>query len=102
MLEVFAARREPARIDRRFFRVLIVLSILATTSGCETISGIIADLFGDSPIAAPAPEPQAPQFADRIVARTSKPTRALLHDGAVLESFPIALGREPRGPRSEA
>ena len=42
MLEVFAARREPARIDRRIFRVLIVLSILATTSGCETISGIIA------------------------------------------------------------
>ena len=104
MLEVFAARREPARIDRRFFRVLIVLSILATTSGCETISGIIADLFGDSPVAAPAPEPpepQAPQFADRIVVRKSKRTFDLLHDGAVFESFPIALGREPRGPKQE-
>ena len=101
MLEMFAARREPARIDRRFFRVVIVLSILATTSGCETISGIIADLFGDSPVAAPAPEPQAAQLADRIVVRKSKRILDLLHDGAVFESFPIALGREPRGPKQE-
>ena len=31
----------------------------------------------------------------------SKRTLELLHDGAVFESFPIALGREPRGPKQE-
>jgi murein L,D-transpeptidase YafK len=101
MLGVVAARHELARVDWRLFRVLIVLSILATTSGCETISGILADLFGDSPVAAPEPQPQAPRLADRIVVRKSKRTLQLLHDGAVFESFPIALGREPRGPKQE-
>ena len=82
-------------------RVLIVSAILATTSGCETISGILADLFADSPAAALEPEPQVPQLADRIVVRKSKRTLELVHDGAVYESFPIALGREPRGPKQQ-
>ena len=59
------------------------------------------DIVGDSPVAAPEPEPQAPQLADRIIVRKSKRTLELLHDGAVFESFPIALGREPRGPKQE-
>jgi murein L,D-transpeptidase YafK len=101
MLGVFAARGEVARIDWRIFRVLIAVSVLSLTSGCETISGILADLFGDSPIATPEPKPQAPEFADRIVVRKSKRTLELLHDGAVFESFPIALGREPQGPKQE-
>jgi len=101
MLEMFAARRGLARIGRRIFRLLIVLSILVTTGGCETISGILAELFGDSPAAAPAPEPQSPQLADRIVVRKTNRTLELLHDGGVFESFPIALGREPRGPKEE-
>lgn len=101
MLEVFAARREVARTNWRAFRVLIAVSVLSLTSGCETISGILADLFGDSPVAMPEPEPQAPRLADRIVVRKGKRTLELLHDGAVFESFPIALGREPFGPKQE-
>src|SRR5436853_5940985 len=88
MLGVFAPRRGGARIERRMFRVLIVLSILATTSGCQTISGILADLFGDPPVAAPQPEVTAtPRLADRIVVRKSKRTLELLHDRSVLENF---------------
>jgi murein L,D-transpeptidase YafK len=102
MLGVFAPRRGVARIERRMFRVLIVVSILATTSGCQTISGTLADLFGDSPVAAPQPEVTAtPRLADRIVVRKSRRTLELLHAGAVFETFPIALGREPRGPKQE-
>src|SRR5690242_20616232 len=101
MVEVFAARRDRARIDRRIVRVLIALSVLGTTSGCETISGILADFFGESPVAAPEPEAQASRLADRIVVRKSKRTLELVHDGAAFESFPIALGREPRGPKQE-
>jgi murein L,D-transpeptidase YafK len=71
------------------------------TSGCETVSGILAELFGDSPVAAPEPEPPAPQLADRVVVRKSKRTLELLHDGALFESFPISLGREPRGSKQE-
>lgn len=101
MPEMFVARRVVARTDRRILRVLIAVSVLALTSGCETISGILADLFGDSPVAAPQPEPQAPQLADRIVVRKSQRTLELLHDGSAFESFPIALGREPRGPKQK-
>jgi murein L,D-transpeptidase YafK len=101
MLGVFAARRGVARMYRRIFRVLFAVSVLALTSGCETVSGILAELFGDSPVAAAEPEPQAPKLADRIVVRKSKRTLELLHDGALFESFPIALGREPRGSKQE-
>ena len=101
MFGVFAARRGVARMYRRIFRVLFAVSVLMLTSGCETVSGILAELFGDSPVAAPEPEPQAPQLADRIVVRKSKRTLELLHDGALFESFPIALGREPRGSKQE-
>ena len=101
MLGVFAARRGVARMYRRIFRVLFALSVLMLTSGCETVSGILAELFGDSPVAAAEPEPQAPKLADRIVVRKSKRTLELLHDGALFESFPIALGREPRGSKQE-
>jgi murein L,D-transpeptidase YafK len=101
MLGVFAARRGVARMYRRIFRVLFAVSVLALTSGCETVSGILAELFGDSPVAAPEPEPQAPQLADRIVVRKSKRTLELLHDGALFESFPIALGRGARGSKQE-
>jgi murein L,D-transpeptidase YafK len=101
MLGVFAARRGIARIYGRIFRVLFALSVLMLTSGCETVSGILAELFGDSPVAAPEPEPPAPQLADRVVVRKSKRTLELLHDGALFESFPISLGREPRGSKQE-
>ena len=101
MLGVLAARRGVACVDWRIFRVLIAVSVLSLTSGCETISGILADLFGDSPVATLEPEPQASQLADRIVVHKSKRKLELLHDGAVFESFPIALGREPLGQKQE-
>lgn len=101
MLGVFPARRGVARMYRRIFRVLFAVSVLVLISGCQTVSGILAELFGDLPVAAPEPEPQAPQLADRIVVRKSKRTLELLHDGALFESFPIALGREPRGSKQE-
>jgi hypothetical protein len=97
----FCARREVARIDWRIVRVLMAVSVLSLTGGCETTSGILADLSGDLPIATPKPEPQAPRLADRIVVRKSNRTLELLHDGVVIESFPIALGREPRGPKQQ-
>ncbi len=40
-----------------------------------------------------------PLSAEQRVARAQ--ARLLVHDGAVYESFPIALGREPRGPKQQ-
>src|SRR2546430_5730924 len=77
MLGVFAARRGVARMYRRIFRVLFAVSVLGLTSGCETVSGILAELFGDSPVAAAEPEPQAPKLADRIVVRKDRKSTRL-------------------------
>jgi len=94
--------RQRAGIHQRLFRLLFAFSILALTSGCETISGILADLFGEAPpVTAAQPEPVSPLMADRIVVRKSKRSLELLHDGVVVESFPIALGRQPEGPKQE-
>ena len=94
--------RQWARIHQRLFRLLFAFSILALTSGCETISGILADLFGEAPpVTVAQPEPVSPLMADRIVVRKSKRSLELLHDGVVVESFPIALGRQPEGPKQE-
>src|ERR1051325_4220543 len=92
MIQLSLTRRW-VRIHRRCFRLLLAFSILALTSGCETISGILADLFGEAPpVAAAQPEPVSPLMADRIVVRKSKRSLELLHDGVVVESFPIAVG----------
>jgi murein L,D-transpeptidase YafK len=94
--------RQWAGIHPRCFRLLFAFSILALTSGCETISGILADLFGEAPpVTAAQPVPVSPLMADRIVVRKSKRSLELLHDGVVVESFPIALGRQPEGPKQE-
>jgi hypothetical protein len=66
------------------------------TSGCETISGILADLFGEPP-AARAPTPATPLLADRVVVQINGCSTELVHDGTPFETFPIALGRE--GPK---
>jgi murein L,D-transpeptidase YafK len=101
MIQVSPARGWP-HIHQRFFRLLLAFSIVALTSGCETISGILADLFGEPPVVAAAqPEPAPSLMADRIVVRKSKRSLELLHDGVVFESFPIALGRQPDGPKQE-
>ena len=87
---------------RRVFRVIFAAALLGLTSGCETISGLLDDLFGPAPSeparAEAAPEPQ---LADRIVVLKSKRTLELVHAGEVFETFPIALGREPRDPKQQ-
>src|SRR5437763_11577927 len=94
-------RRRSAHIHQRFFRFLLAFSVLALTSGCETISCILAELFDEPPTAASQPGPISPLMADRIVVRKSKRSLELLHDGVAFERFPIALGRQPHGPKQE-
>src|SRR6266480_3977835 len=48
---------------------------------------------------APPPAPPAPPMADRVVVHKSTRTLNLLRDGKVLASFPVALGRDPFGPK---
>jgi murein L,D-transpeptidase YafK len=65
---------------------------------CAATRGI--SHFGESSVTVSQPEaPAPPLLADHVVVRKSKRTLELLHDGTVFESFPIALGREPRGPK---
>jgi murein L,D-transpeptidase YafK len=47
----------------------------------------------------PPPAPAAPPMADRVVVHKSTRTLNLLRDGKVLASFPVALGRDPFGPK---
>jgi murein L,D-transpeptidase YafK len=84
------------------FRWLFSISLLVPTTGCQTISDVFADLFGETPpdIAA-TPVPVATPVADRVVVNKGKRTLALLRDGTAFETFPIALGREPRGPKQK-
>jgi murein L,D-transpeptidase YafK len=66
---------------------IFAISLVAMTAGCQ------------SP---PPPAPIAtPPLADRVVVLKSRRLLELLHDGRVLESFPIALGREPYGPKRQ-
>lgn len=49
-----------------------------------------------------APRPaiaETPGKADRILVLKAKRELLLLHEGVVLKSYPIALGRHPRGPK---
>jgi len=48
---------------------------------------------------APPPVPPAPPMADRVVVHKSTRTLELRRDGKVLASFPVALGRDPFGPK---
>ncbi|HXZ01850.1 MAG TPA: L,D-transpeptidase family protein [Stellaceae bacterium] len=45
---------------------------------------------------------QAPGKADRILVLKAKRQLLLLRDGFVLKSYPIALGRHPKGPKRRA
>jgi murein L,D-transpeptidase YafK len=48
-----------------------------------------------------APPPTAPPTADRVVVQKSQRTLQLVRDGKVFASFPVALGREPRGAKQQ-
>jgi murein L,D-transpeptidase YafK len=50
----------------------------------------------------PPPAPPAPPMADRVVVHKSTRTLELVRDGKVLASFPVALGRDPFGPKQQA
>src|SRR5438309_4466004 len=45
------------------------------------------------------PAPPAPPMADRVVVHKSKRTLELLRDGKAFATFPVALGRDPFGPK---
>jgi len=50
---------------------------------------------------APPPAPATPLMADRVVVEKSKRALELLRDGKVFQTFPIALGRQPRGAKQQ-
>jgi murein L,D-transpeptidase YafK len=71
-------------------------------SGFSFISRVIAALvmvLVAGCTQAPPPAPPAPPMADRVVVSKSTRTLNLLRDGKVLASFPVALGRDPFGPK---
>lgn len=66
-------------------RTLAVVA-LAVTAGC---------------VQAPPPAPPAPPMADRVVVHKSTRTLELLRDGKAFATFPVALGRDPFGPKHQ-
>jgi murein L,D-transpeptidase YafK len=48
-----------------------------------------------------APPPATPPMADRIIVQKSKRTLELLRDGKAFQTFPVALGRQPIGPKQQ-
>ena len=63
---------------------------------CRAIGIAILELTG---ACVQAPPPATPPTADRIIVQKSSRTLELLRDGKAFASFPIALGREPSGPK---
>ena len=47
------------------------------------------------------PPPAPPPMADRVIVQKSTRTLDLLRDGKVFASYPVALGREPFGPKQQ-
>lgn len=70
---------------------LFAASILPLIGGCAP----------QSPPAPPQAAPPTPLAADRVVVLKSRRLLELLHEGRVFESFPVALGREPQGPKQQ-
>src|SRR5262249_60709261 len=95
-----------APMRKRTFRAIwffFALGLLAMTPGCESLPGVPAALFGPPPSpppAAPQPPPK-PVFADRVVVLKSKRLLQLVNNGNVFETFPVALGRAPVGPKEQ-
>jgi murein L,D-transpeptidase YafK len=68
------------------------------------IVGVVTALAigGAAAAADAATDPRAPDHvkADTVLVLKSRRQMLLLRDGGVLRSFPIALGRNPRGPKT--
>ena len=47
------------------------------------------------------PAPPAPPMADRVVVHKSTRSLELLRDGKAFATFPVALGRDPFGPKQQ-
>src|SRR2546429_1026233 len=50
---------------------------------------------------APPPPPATPLMADRVVVQKSRRALDLLRDGKVFATYPVALGRQPFGPKQQ-
>src|SRR5262249_32338565 len=93
-----------APMRKRTFRAIwffCAFARLALPPACETLPGVPPPLFGPPPSpppAAPQPPPK-PVFADRVVVLKSKRLLQLVNNGNVFETFPVALGRAPVGPK---
>lgn len=74
----------------RSLAAAIVMSLLA--AGCQVAA------VSPPPVKAPPPV-ELPLVADRVVVLKSKRLLELLRRGEVVASFPISLGRQPRGPK---
>jgi murein L,D-transpeptidase YafK len=95
---------------RRTTRFALAVSPLLL-GGCQTVPGSLAGLLQALHLAPPPPAPPrvlprptpvpAPTVADRVVVFKSTRTLELLHDGRVFETFPIALGEHPIGPKRQ-
>jgi murein L,D-transpeptidase YafK len=48
-----------------------------------------------------APPPAMPPMADRVIVNKSHRTLDLLRDGKVFATYPVALGRQPYGPKQQ-
>lgn len=65
---------------------------------------MLAALFGRPPTPPPAPveaAPPKPLVADRVLVLKAKRLLELQRGGKVFETFPIALGRDPIGPKEQ-
>lgn len=79
------------------------LTLPMAVGGCAGFNATIASLFGSParPATALAPPPPLaqPQLADEVVVLKGKRLLELKSQGHTFESFPIALGEHPRGPK---
>jgi lipoprotein-anchoring transpeptidase ErfK/SrfK len=104
----------------RIASCLFAVLLLALSGGCESlpqisapavpdlagmfpdIARMMADLFGtplDPPVPQQQPPPARPVLADRVIVLKSRRQLQLAQHGEVFETFPIALGRDPVGPK---
>ena len=77
-----AAPKRPSIVS-----AILAISLLAMIAGCQSPP--------------PPPPAAAPKVADRVVVEKSRRLLELLQDGRVFATFPVALGREPFGPKRQ-
>ena len=88
---------------RRAFLLAFALTLPIVVGGCADFNAAIASLFGSParPATALAPPPPfaQPRLADEVVVLKGKRVLELKSHGETFETFPIALGEHPRGPK---